>query len=68
MSVDYVSTRCHDARMTIVLSAQDRRRVCAEAACDERTLLRYCEGAPVRSTSAYRIAKALVALGLMPPT
>jgi hypothetical protein len=54
--------------MTIVLSAQDRRRVCAEAACDERTLLRYCEGSTVRSSSAYRIEKALVSLGIMPPT
>ncbi len=46
------------------LDAHQRRRLCAEAACDERTLARYLKRQLVRSESAFRIEQAAKALGL----
>lgn len=45
-------------------NAHDVRRIAVAACRETRTVARYLEGKPVRSTSAASIAAALVALGL----
>jgi hypothetical protein len=54
----------HHVGGNIRLDAQQRRRLCAEAACDERTLDRYLTGEIVRPSTAYRIERAAEAIGV----
>ena len=54
--------------MTTIMNPQQRREICAEACCDDRTLVRYLAGQPVRSSCAYRIERALRHLKISTPT
>lgn len=49
------------------LGAHTRRQVAVEATSDPRTVERYCQGLPIRSTSEVRIRAALDRLGLEMP-
>jgi hypothetical protein len=48
------------------LTAHDRRRVAVHAGVDDRTVLAFLRGQPMRSTTRARVEEALRALGYLP--
>ncbi len=53
----------------IPISVQDRRRLCALAGCDDRTVKRFYRGQVMKPTVQERIADAARALGFsLPPS